>query len=236
MLKKVNPKSGEIIVECGTGNGYLTFPIAQKVGKNGKVITYDIISENLDAVRKSNKKFNLPIEIKQQKTSYELKEQNSSVDKVISIASFHHYDDKSKETGFSGRLKALKEFNRILKKNGKLIIGDVGKETVSSKYFNAIDNPRYCFPNGHPHYFLSEEEIKNLCEKTGFKIESYEVVHTPWTFDNEEQAKEFLHTIHNAKCSPDESLNHARQYLNFWEEDGKYYLDWELFYLVAVKK
>jgi len=236
MLTKVNPKKGEIIVEAGTGNGYLTFPIAQKVGKDGKVITYDIIPENLAEVKDLNKKFKLPIEIRQQKTSYDFEEQDSSVDKVVSIASFHHYDDKSKKTGFSGRLRALKEFARILKKNGKLIIGDVGKNTVSHKYFDAIDTPKYCFPNGHPHDFLSKKEIQDLCSQAGFTIEAYEVVHVPWTFESEEQAKEFLHTIHNASCSPEESFEHAKKYLNFWKENDLYYLDWELFYLVAVKK
>ena len=38
MLTKVNPQSGEIIIECGIGNGYLTFPVARKVGEKGKVI------------------------------------------------------------------------------------------------------------------------------------------------------------------------------------------------------
>lgn len=235
MLKKVNPKNGEIIVEAGTGNGYLTFPIAKKVGKTGAVITYDIIKENLEEVRELNSKFRLPIQVRNQKSSYDFQENNESVDKVISIASFHHYDDRSKKTGFSGRLKALKEFNRILKNNGTLIIGDVGRNTVSAKYFNAIDDPRYCYPNGHPHDFLDKAEIEMLCNKSGFFIDDYEVIHVPWTFDSEEQAKEFLHTIHNAKCSPEESLGHAKKYLKFWKKAGKFYLDWELFYLVAKK-
>ncbi|MBT4135853.1 methyltransferase domain-containing protein [archaeon] len=235
MLKKVNPQSGEIIMECGTGNGYLTFPIAQKLGK-GKLITYDVTPENLDAVRKLNKKFNLPIEIKQQTIFYDFEETDSSMDKIISIASFHHYDNKIKKTGFSGRLEALKEFHRIIKKNGKIIIGDVGKNTISSKYFDSINNPKFCFPEGHPHEFLDKKEIQNLCLQTGFEIESYEVAHVPWVFDSEDQAKEFLHTIHNAKCSPEESLAHAKKYLKFWKENNKYYLDWELFYLIAKKK
>jgi len=233
MLTKISPEEGEIIVEAGTGNGYLTFPIAQKIG-NGKLFSYDIIPENLAEVKELNRSFNLPIELKQQKTSYDFEEQDSSVDKVVSIASFHHYDDRSTE--YSGRLRALKEFSRILKLGGKLIIGDVGKNTVSSKYFEAIDTPEYCYPNGHPHDFLSKEEITDLCEQTNFKIESYEVLHVPWTFENEEQAKEFLHTIHNARCSQEQSFEHAKQYLNFWEKDGLFYLDWELFYLVAIKQ
>lgn len=63
MLRKINPKPADIILEAGTGNGYLTFPIAQNLAK-GKIITYDIIKDNLSQVRKLNKKFKLPIIIK----------------------------------------------------------------------------------------------------------------------------------------------------------------------------
>lgn len=133
-------------------------------------------------------------------------------------------------------MKVLKEFNRILKKDGKLIIGDVGKNTVSAKYFDAIDNPKYCFPNGHPHDFPNKKEMEKLCNKAEFIIESYEVVHVPWIFDSAAQAREFLHTVHNAKCSPEESLKHAKKYLRFSKKGSKYYLDWELFYLIARKK
>ena len=83
---------------------------------------------------------------------------------------------------------------------------------------------------------MSKKEIEDLCSQAGFKIEAYEIVHVPWTFESEEQAKEFLHTIHNASCSPEESFEHAKKYLNFWKENDLYYLDWELFYLIAVKK
>ena len=67
MLKRVNPRDGEIILECGTGNGYLTFPIAKKVRKGGQVITYDVIEENLKSVRIKNKDKKLPIKVKKQK-------------------------------------------------------------------------------------------------------------------------------------------------------------------------
>ena len=115
MLKRVNPRDGEIILECGTGNGYLTFPIAKKVRKGGQVITYDVIEENLKSVRIKNKDKKLPIKVKKQKLSYKFNEESNFFDKIISIAAFHHYDNLLEKTGFSGRLRALGEFNRILK-------------------------------------------------------------------------------------------------------------------------
>ena len=69
---------------------------------------------------------------------------------------------------------------------------------------------------------MGKKEIEELCSRTGFEIEDYKIVHVPWTFDSEEQVKEFLHTIHNAKCPAKESFEHAKKYLNFWKENGKY--------------
>lgn len=56
----LHPLKGEVIFEVGTGNGYLTFPIAQSIG-NGKVVTADISTDNLLSVEKRNTD-NLPIE------------------------------------------------------------------------------------------------------------------------------------------------------------------------------
>lgn len=211
MLDIINAKAEEIIVEAGTGNGYLTFPLAEGVGKSGKILTYDIVLENLDEVNKTNKIHQLSIETRAQKDTYEFQEADSTVDKVVSIASFHHYDTRTEGSGFSGRLRALMEFNRILKDSGHLFIADVGKETVSATYFNAIDNPQYCFPNGHPHDFLSKEEIYDLCEKANFRVVQYETRHVPWIFTTIDEAKEFLHTIHNARCTPEESFELAKK-------------------------
>ena len=236
MLKKINPKNGEIILECGTGNGYLTFPIAKKIGKFGKVITYDVILKNLKAVEEKNKKEKLKVITKNQKENHKFQEKNNSIDKIISIATFHHYDNLLNHTGFSGRKKALKEFYRILKKKGKLIIGDVGEGMVSAKYFQTINSPKYCAPEGHPHDFPTKDELKSILMGAGFKLKSYVRKKVPWTFKSENQAKIFLKTIHNALCTGEESLEHAKKSLRFRRKGNKYYLDWELFYLIAEKR
>lgn len=236
MKDKVSPQAGEIIVECGTGNGYLTFPMAEAVGSKGRIITYDPTEENLKSVEEKNKSFNLPIDIRKQTLDYSFAEQDESVDKVATIATFHHYDNKKDNTGTSGRLRALKEFARILKKGGKLILGDVAKGTKPQEYFDSIDNPKYCFPSGHPHEFMDQELAKKLCEEAGLEVISFEILDTSWVFTDDQQAREFLHTIHNAKVTPEESLQHAKQFLIPQQtKDGKLALGWKLFYLIAEK-
>lgn len=233
-LELTNPQKGETIAEVGTGNGYLTFALAHKVGKNGRIFTYDYQKSNIDFVNEHNKK-NLPITTIHQATDYDFELVNESVDKISSIATLHHYDNRSNGTGTKGREKAIKEFYRILKKGGKLIIGDVAHSTPSQRHFDSIDNPTDCAPSGHPHDFLTEKLARKLCEKAGFKKIQWNIEQVPWEFESEEQAQQFLHTIHNAKCSPEESFEHAKKDLRWWKKGNLFYLEWELFYLTAEK-
>lgn len=233
-LELTNPQKGETIAEVGTGNGYLTFALAHKVGKNGRIFTYDYQKSNIDFVNEHNKK-RLPITTIHQATDYDFELANESVDKISSIATLHHYDNRSTGTGTKGREKAIREFYRILKKGGKLIIGDVAHGTASQRHFDSIDNPIDCAPSGHPHDFLTEKLARELCENAGFNNIKWNIEQVPWEFESEEQAQRFLHTIHNAKCSPKESFEHAKKKLRWWKEDNKFYLEWELFYLTADK-
>ncbi len=233
-LEYTSPKLGERIVEIGTGNGILTFELARRVGKGGKIITHDYQNVNLEYVMKLNDG-RYPIECVSQALDYGLSLENDSVDRISTIATLHHYDDRSKKTGSEGREEIINEFYRVLKEGGKLVIGDVAHGTAAQKYFDAIDDPKLCYPLGHPHDFLDEKLAKELCSNAGFKNIEFKIESVPWAFKNEEMAGEFLHQIHNAKCSPEESLNVAKKHIPFWSDFGKFYLGWELFYLTAEK-
>ncbi len=234
-LDLTHPKAGETILEVGTGNGYLTFELAKAVGESGKVITCDYQKPNLDFVERVNKG-RYPITTIHQNLDYKLIIQDVSADRISTLATLHHYDDRSKNTGTIGRQQALSEFYRVLRKGGVLIVGDVAHGTPPQRYFDAIDNPRYCHPKGHPHDFLDERLAIALCSDAGFKEITFAIENVPWVFDNEEQAKEFLHTIHNAKCSSEESLELAKQHLSYFQEEGKIKIGWQLFYLTARKR
>lgn len=234
IYRLLNPTEGEVILEVGTGNGYLTFPIANAVG-NGKVITADIGGENLQSVVEKNTS-NLPIETLQFNDEDGFPSvQNDSLDAVGTIATLHHFDNRTTGTGENGRKRALTEFYRVLKGGGRLVIADVAYGTISQKYFDSINNPEHCFPDGHPHDFFTIERLKKLLEEVGFKNINIEVKTVAWQFTSEDEAKNFVHTIHNAKCSVDDSFELAKQYLGFNEVDYHYELGWELYFATATK-
>ena len=233
----LSPEANEKILEVGTGNGYLTFPIANAVGENGLVVTADVVRTNLDAVT-SQPRNNLNIEallFDPEKDQVFPNEFTSRFDAVASIATLHHFDNRTEATGTAGREKVLKEFYRVLKTGGRLVIGDPINDSITQKYFDRVDNPMHCYPDGHPHNFFSIEELKELVERVGFKNIAIEIKRVPWKFTSPEEAKTFVHTIHNAKCTPEESFNLAKEVLGFEKIDDHYELGWELFFLKAIK-
>ena len=234
-LELTAPNEGESILEVGTGNGYLTFELAKSVGLGGRVITCDYTQSNLDFVHSVNHG-RFPITLIKQDLGYNFDFPNEYVDKISTIATLHHYDNRDKQTGMSCRQKAMKEFYRLLKKDGVLVIGDVAHNTDPQRYFDAIDSPFYAAPRGHPHDFLDERLAYDLCSIADFRGMEFIIADVPWVFRSEGQAKEFVHTLHNAQCSPDESLAMVKKYLSYsTRTDGRVEIGWQLFYLVAKK-
>jgi SAM-dependent methyltransferase len=234
----VNPQKGQKILEVGTGNGYLTFPIAQAVGQEGEVVTTDVNEGNIkDVVDKNeSKRLSLvPILLSPKAGLLTEEKYKDYFDTVTTIATLHHFDNRIEKTGDSGRKKAIKCFYQNLKSGGKLVIADVLNGTISQKYFDSIDNPEHCHPLGHPHDFFNQDQLLKAVQDAGFKNIKIEVASVPWKFISLEEAKKFVHTIHNAKCSPEESMTVADRQLGIRKIDDHYELGWELFFLVAEK-
>ncbi len=240
-LKKIfsliNPREGEKIWELGTGNGCLTMPIAEAVGKTGEIITTDVFKGNIDSVVKKNRKLKLNIDAKLLPIDSPLLPVNpkEKFDAIVSIVTFHHFDNRKENTGEKGRVAALRRFYASLRKGGRLVLADGMDGTITQRYFDAINNPIHCYPDGHPHEFISKKRLHNLLKKIGFKDISIKIEYVPWKFESEAEGAKFVHTIHNAKCSAKESFRIAKDMLGFKKVEDKYELGWELFFLTAEK-
>lgn len=221
MLKKISAKRGEIIVDFGCGNGILTYPLSMQVGTKGKIYAVDNSKSSLEKLVKNSPTPNIKIKIL---NSEEIPLENKSVDAVVTLASFHHVPNKE---------KTFMEFSRILRHGGRLVMADVSDHTDVQKYFDGpVD--KFC-STGHKHKFLDKKWAEKLCKKVGLRLKEFKVEQVHWQFDSEFQAKKFLHTIHDAICTPEECLKDAKKYLGFFEKGGKFNLNWQLFYLIAQK-
>jgi len=130
-VKLINPKKGELILDCACGTGMITIELAKK---GAKVYAFDISKGMLDKLKSKikDKKFkNNIIDIKKanfEKIPYE----NDKFDKVCcrgTLDCFHpkHY------------IKFIKEMKRVLKPKGYLIIdlpwplGKLGRQVYNQK-------------------------------------------------------------------------------------------------------
>ncbi len=225
MYFKIAPAQGQIIVECGTGNGFLTIPLAQRVGSEGHVYTLDDSASNLEAVRQKAQELKLNnITFVHLNDDYfqtgKLPLDSGLANTVATLATFHHFDEMRKT--------ALKEFQRLLKKDGKIVIGDVEHNTKPQRYFD--DFVHHVCSTGHDHRFMTPPSLQMLSYDCGLKIEDWQRLFVPWEFGSTEQMGEFLHTIHDATCSVQESVAAAERYLGLTRFNDRFVLHWELFF------
>ena len=221
MLKKISAKKGEVIVDFGCGNGVITYPLAKQVGTTGKIVALDNSTEILSDLLNRTDHKNIRTRLLH---SEKIPLKDKSVDVVVTLANLHHIPNKE---------NIFKEFARILKKGGRLVIGDVADRTNVQKYFDGpVD--QFC-STGHKHKYLDKKWAKDLCAKSRLRLHSFSIMDTPWVFEDEEQAKWFLKTIHDATCTPEKCLKEAKDYLGHGQKKGKFFLKWKLFYLIAQK-
>ena len=108
-------KKGFIVIDYGCGPGRYLKRASQLVGKKGKVYAVDIHKLAIESVKKKIKKFNLknvePVLV----TGYSCSIKNNTADIIYALDMFHMIKEPK---------LFLKELNRLLKKNGFLIIDD----------------------------------------------------------------------------------------------------------------
>jgi SAM-dependent methyltransferase len=231
-LELADPRPGEKIWEVGTGSAIFTRPLAKAVGPKGSVITTDVF----DAQPKLDPELPItPVVLSPDKPLLEGKQYKDSFDKITSIATFHHLDNRDEGTGEKGRRKAFNVFYDNLKPGGKLVITDVLDDTRTQAYFDAIDDPVLCAPAGHPHDFFTKERLTEVAQEAGFKNVQVRKLFVPWQFKTPEEAQKFTHLLHNAQCSIDESFAVAKKHLGFQQVKDHFELGWELFFLTAEK-
>lgn len=106
---------------------------------------------------------------------------DNSFDAIISIASFHHLDNKER------RVKALKEMRRVLKKDGLILMSvwSINQPTKSKRVFKNYGDtivPWNKFGKIYERYYyiFKLDELKELFSLTNFKIKEMS-----WCYGNE---------------------------------------------------
>ena len=153
IINHLDIKKGNVVADFGCGAGYFTVPIAKKVGDSGQVYAIDVLQSALESVESKVKLEGL-LNVKTVRANLEA---NNNLKLGDQVADFVVLANILYQTGSNGRPAVLAESKRVLKNSGQLVVIDWVPESNSL----GIES-KNC---------VSEEEIKNLAAKTGFRFE-----------------------------------------------------------------
>lgn len=119
ILKFVDIKDGESILDVGCGTG--TFVIeAKSQYPNNRIVGVDVDENILKIAKKKLAKNNLTVELIQSGAE-KLPFESQSFNVIVSSLTLHHLPTDIKK-------QALKEIYRVLKKDGRFLLADIGKQ------------------------------------------------------------------------------------------------------------
>ncbi len=161
ILKQLKLKGNETIVDAGCGTGSLIAALREKKKHRGKILGFDITPAMLDLAeaRLSKDRFNKTLQLELAHCE-NFSAKNNSVDIVLCSNVFNHLPHPE---------KALHEFRRVLKKNGKLILVTLCNDYPSTKIADWIGRILY---KGH-HRAHSSAEVDALLKKQKFTITDF---------------------------------------------------------------
>ncbi len=146
ILDRAALKNNDTLLDVGTGTGLLGFGAYERIKDSGKVILSDAFSDCLEECRKiaENSGITEGMEFLQSDAA-DIKLPDNSVDVVVMRSVLVHITDK---------LTPIREFYRVLRKNGRISIFEpiIKKNT---KYYQLIN----------PDNFANYEQIKEIEDK-----------------------------------------------------------------------
>ncbi len=161
ILEQLKLKGNETILDAGCGTGSLLIALQKKYKFKGKLLGFDITPAMLELAEYnlSKGKFNKSLELELAHCE-NFSTTNSSVDIIIFSSVLHHLPHPE---------HAFKEFYRVLKKNGRIILVDYCTDYPSTKILDVFAR---IFHKAH-HKAYSSGYVEELLKKHKFKIKTF---------------------------------------------------------------
>ena len=160
IIKKLNIKPNQRVLDIGSGWGSLAIDIAQKT--NASVTGITLSKNQFDYSNKKAKEMNLGNQVDFKLVDY--RQINEKFDRIVSVGMFEHVGRKFYKTYFN-------QVSKLLKDDGISLIHTIGSVNSPREPHPWIT--KYIFPGG---YTPSLSEIAGPIEKSGLIISDMEVL------------------------------------------------------------
>ena len=176
IIKKLNLKFNEKVLDIGSGWGSLAIEIAKT--SKCEVIGITLSKNQFDYSVKKAKELNLQNQVTFKLMDY--REINEKFDKIVSVGMFEHVGRKFYKKFFS-------QVNRLLKNDGIALIHTIGSVNPPRDPHPWIT--KYIFPGG---YTPSMSEVTGPIEKSGLSVSDVEVLRMHYSYTLRHWKRNFL--------------------------------------------
>ena len=160
IIKKLDVKAGEKILEIGCGWGGMAFEIARQ--KNCEITGISLSKNQINYCKNKGKKLGLDNQVQFELIDY--RKIKGKYDKIYSVGMFEHVGKKFYKTFF-------KSVNNLLKDNGIFLLHTIGSVEAPAPPNHFIN--KYIFPGG---VVPSFSDIINPIQKTGLIVADTETL------------------------------------------------------------
>lgn len=215
LISLADIERGQTVADIPSGGCYLANFLGTEVNLIS-VETCNNFVDSRDSVRNS--------EIIFCQTLKQIPLASNSIDRILSLAGLHHLRE---------RKSVWQEFYHLLSANGSLCIADVRFDSQVGGFLNIFVD-RYN-SEGHRGLFLGDQTTIELTS-VGFKVLQAMPLTYYWQFDSQESMVEYCRLLFGLNLANSQQiLAGIRDYLGYKLTDGKYYLNWELYFLKCCK-
>jgi len=207
------------VVELGTGQGFGTACLLERLAPNGTIYGIDASPHMLDRAKDD------PRLRRHVGSLDQLQLAPDSIDFAFSLAAFHHIPNK---------WLTLEELKRVLKPGAKCLVVDVAHDTEAQRCFDYIVRP-YCSA-GHDADFLDDAWAGVLAARAGLELDSVNIERADWVFDDETQMLAYARDLFCLQLP----LDKIRPLLGRWLKpyrtpEGQWTMPWSLGFYVFGK-
>lgn len=165
------------VVEIGIGTGNLAEKIMQKIPNVNRYIGIDQSIEMLKLAKEKCPQVQLRIG-----NFLKLPLDDACADTVVTSYAFHHCDSEE-------RVIAIGEMDRILKRNGRIIITDLMFDTVSDRAHFEAHASQAEKDDLEDEFFTTVEELRHIFAGLGYSIKSEAIDDLIWVLTAKKQSK-----------------------------------------------